>query len=792
MRLRRTMPTATAVLMILAVLFALPAPVAYADSTPQTYIVQLKAGVSADRVTTKIMGASAKVIHKVFQGGIVTLTPAQAQALAANPDVASIHKDAVVKASATEINAPWDLDILDSPTGVLDTTYTPANDGSGVTVYVIDSGIFRAHTEFANVTIAAGINFVTKVDNTRTCDQGKVNNTTVDPTDTGDQAGHGTAVSSVIAGKTLGDSKGVTIVPVRVLDCDGNGYESDVLKAADYVASNHAAGAPAVANLSFGGSADTTLDTALQALVNGGVTVVAAAGNGDSNHVGLDACTESPARLPAAITVASINQLRAESTFSNYGSCVDLYAPGESVTVASTKTAYTLASGTGTSFSAPLVAGEAAQVLHDHPTWSPAQVAAEITARATPGLVTGARSANLLLNTTGRFSGTAPTIDAATDAGQTTATATLHWSPTPASVTYQWYRDGQVIPGATAATYPTTDADAQASLTVAAAGSLPGYTAVSGTSDPFTLPAPMTPGTPSISGSAAVSYTLSAAPGTWDPADVSLSYQWLRDGAAIAGASAVAYAPVDADVGHTLSVRVTGAKAGYLTTSVESAPTPAIQSATSSLAYEAFVKASYQDFLGRQPSADELAAATAQLSSGAVSKADYLSALTKSNEWLTAIVTKMYRDTLQRDPDPAGLADWVSWLRSGRFTVAEAASRFYSSTEYYTDYAGNSTSSWVTLLYQKLLNRAPDAQGLSFWITKTNAYGRDWVAYNFYQSVETRSVRVEAMYQALLYREPDPVGWPFWTARVLTTGDLTLAWEIANSDEYWARAHVRY
>jgi len=155
-------------------------------------------------------------------------------------------------------------------------------------------------------------------------------------------------------------------------------------------------------------------------------------------------------------------------------------------------------------------------------------------------------------------------------------------------------------------------------------------------------------------------------------------------------------------------------------------------------------------------------------------------------------VTKMYRDTLNRDPDPNGLANWVSWLRSGRFTVAEAASRFYSSNEYFTVAAGGDKSTWVTLLYQKLLNRPPDPQGLQFWINNTNQYGMDWVTYNFYQSQETRMRRVEAIYQTLLFREPDVVGWPFWTARVLWTGDLTLAWEVANSDEYWTKAHTRY
>src|SRR5664280_259521 len=212
----------------------------------------------------------------------------------------------------------------------------------------------------------------------------------------------------------------------------------------------------------------------------------------------------------------------------------------------------------------------------------------------------------------------------------------------------------------------------------------------------------------------------------------------------------------------------------------------------STIVYESFVTASYQDFLGRQPSASELSFQANALMTGAVSKAAYLSSLSRSGEWLSAIVTKMYADTLNRTPDPGGLANWVSWLRSGRFTVAEAASRFYSSNEYFTVAAGSSTETWVKLLYQKLLNRTADSVGLPFWITNSGRYGMDWVAYNFYQSEETRMRRVEAIYQTLLFRGPDSVGWPFWTARVLTTGDLQLAWEVANSDEYWDKAQTRF
>jgi len=148
MRPRRSLPTGLAVLATFAAFVTLPTPTAFADSTTDTYIVQLKSGVSADKMASKLMGSSAKVIHKVFQGGIVKLNAAQAKALAASPYVASVHKDAVITATDTQTNAPWDLDMLDSPTAALDGSYTYPNDGSGVTVYVLDSGIQRSHVEF--------------------------------------------------------------------------------------------------------------------------------------------------------------------------------------------------------------------------------------------------------------------------------------------------------------------------------------------------------------------------------------------------------------------------------------------------------------------------------------------------------------------------------------------------------------------------------------------------------------------------------------------------------------------
>jgi hypothetical protein len=210
--------------------------------------------------------------------------------------------------------------------------------------------------------------------------------------------------------------------------------------------------------------------------------------------------------------------------------------------------------------------------------------------------------------------------------------------------------------------------------------------------------------------------------------------------------------------------------------------------------YSSFVKATYQDILGRSPSEAELVTQSANLGSSTVLTTPYLETMANSDEWLTTIATKMFQDTLGRAPDAAGLAFWTGLIRNKTFTVADVASRFYASDEYYLYHAGGTPTSWVTALYSKLFGRAPDAAGLQYWVKLTSdpSYGRNKVAYNFYQSLESRLKRVQALYQALLHREPDPTGWPFWADIVYNTGDITLAVNLAGSQEYWLRAQARF
>ena len=390
-----------------------------------------------------------------------------------------------------------------------------------------------------------------------------------------------------------------------------------------------------------------------------------------------------------------------------------------------------------------------------------------------------------------------PTIAGLAAVGQTLAATVGTWQPTPDTLTLQWYAGGVPIGGAAGTTLTVAAGQIGQQITVAATGAKLGYVTKTLTSTP-TVAVNDKPyvvaGTPTISGTPTLANVLTAVPGTWSPADVTYTYQWRRDGADIGGATSATYAPIQVDVGHTLTVVVTGSKGGYTSKGAESAPTGTIQSATSALAYEAFLKAAYQDFLGRQPTPAELSQTSVALSGGKVSTATVLSGLANSDEWLSAIVTKMYADTLGRSPDANGLATWVDWLRSGRFSVAQTAALFYSSPEYFQFHAGNTSQTWVAALYTKLLGRDGDAAGVTHWVTLTDSptYGRDKVAYDFYQSTESRMHRVQNLYEVLLKREPDATGWPFWTQQVYTSGDIALAMTLANSQEYWLQAHQRY
>ncbi|GLW90641.1 S8 family serine peptidase [Actinokineospora globicatena] len=300
--------------------------------------------------------------------------PRQARALAADPAVALVQPNKRVRADTTQSYPPsWGLDRIDQRTADLDDAYTYTTTASTVTAYVIDTGIYTAHDDFGGRAVWG-------------------TNTTGDGQAT-DCNGHGSHVAGTIGGTSHGVAKGVKLVAVKVLDCNGEGTVDTVVAGIDWVIAHHTSG-PAVANLSLGGDADPVLDAAIRRLIADGITTTVSAGNDSA-----DACLQSPARTAEAITVGSTSEDDARSSFSNTGTCVDLFAPGDGIT--SAWTGYSSATNTisGTSMAAPHVAGAAALLLAVDPATAPAQVASHIALDATAGKVTdaGTGSPNRLL-----------------------------------------------------------------------------------------------------------------------------------------------------------------------------------------------------------------------------------------------------------------------------------------------------------------------------------------------------------------------------------------------------------
>lgn len=370
-----------------ALVFGFAALPAKADETAQTYIVTVPdASAKEGNQLVLEVGGEVGEQFKAIDTRTAELTPDQAETLDSIPGVIISENVILSKTElASESAKSWGLDRIDQANLPLTNTfqYSNVDQGNGVKAYVIDTGVLRSHQEFKG-RIESGFGAVSDGQGSNDCD------------------GHGTHVAGTIAGKTVGIARAATIVPVRVLDCDGYGYLSDVLDGIDWVITNHQSNAPAVANLSLGyGSAVDVMDEAIQALVDDGITTVVAAGND-----GVDACGSSPARAVNAITVGATNTADERTVWSNYGTCVDIFAPGGrnyiggqeiySAGIASTRS---YAEMSGTSMAAPHVAGVAARYLSVHPRQTPAQVTTALLTAASTGKVTyaGTGSPNKLL-----------------------------------------------------------------------------------------------------------------------------------------------------------------------------------------------------------------------------------------------------------------------------------------------------------------------------------------------------------------------------------------------------------
>lgn len=335
------------------------------------YIVILNkdAGPSIDFAQNIAKQHGAKVLQSydtVLKGFAIYLPDAAAtafvEAMKKNPKVLSIENDTVMKIDATtQSNPDWGLDRIDQKALPLNSAYSYLQTGSGTTAYIVDTGILSSHQQFSG-RVLSGYTAISDGNGTTDCN------------------GHGTHVAGTVGGSTYGVAKNVNLVPIRILGCDGSGASSNVIAGLDWILKNGKK--PAVVNMSLGGDASTSLDSAVENLFDNGYVMVVAAGNSNT-----DACSASPARVSKALTVAATDNTDTRASYSNYGSCVDIFAPGSQINSSwiGSNTATKVLNGT--SMATPHVAGVVAEMLQSTPTAAPQTISTNLLNQASSNVV---------------------------------------------------------------------------------------------------------------------------------------------------------------------------------------------------------------------------------------------------------------------------------------------------------------------------------------------------------------------------------------------------------------------
>ncbi|MCX6530846.1 MAG: S8 family serine peptidase [Actinobacteria bacterium] len=354
---------------------SVPTPATDPDGpVANSYIITLRKDVSAQQFVSAEQGLGVNVLGAftvAINGYVAVLTDSEKDRLLKDQRVTNIERDSLIEVDGDQVNPPsWGLDRIDQrgPTNLdgSNSNYSYNFSGVGVTAYIIDTGIRADHAQFSG-RVSVGYTAISDGRGSADCN------------------GHGTHVAGTVGGSTTGVAKSVALVPVRVLGCGGSGSVSGVIAGINWMITNHISGEPAVANMSLGSAFSLSLNTAVENAFADGIVMAVAAGNNN-----LNACNYSPASAPSAITVGATNAIDERASYSNYGSCLDIFAPGSSITSSWFTSSTALAGKSGTSMASPHVAGAAALLLEADSAMSPAAVATKLLTYATPDVVVGA------------------------------------------------------------------------------------------------------------------------------------------------------------------------------------------------------------------------------------------------------------------------------------------------------------------------------------------------------------------------------------------------------------------